>query len=59
MLCLNKFANTNIPNVGSQLAFISLDGIIKSDTFRTVLIYGKEQESRKKYFITVQKNPSS
>ena len=26
------------------------------DTFRSVLIFGKEQESRKKYFITVQKN---
>ena len=28
----------------------------ESDTFRGVLIYGKEQESRKKCFITVQKN---
>ena len=27
-----------------------------SDTFRNVLIYGKEQESRNKYFITVPKN---
>ena len=27
-----------------------------SDTFRSGLIYGKEQESRKKYFIAVQKN---
>ena len=26
-----------------------------SDTFRSVLIYGKEEESRKKNFITVQK----
>ena len=26
-----------------------------SDTFRSVLIYGKDQESRKKNFITVQK----
>ena len=26
-----------------------------SDTFKGVSIYGKEQESRKKYFITVQK----
>ena len=26
-----------------------------SDNFRSVLIYGKEQESRKKCFITVQK----
>ena len=26
-----------------------------SDTFRSVLIYGKEQEFRKKYVITVQK----
>ena len=25
------------------------------DTFRSVLAYGMEQESRKKYFITVQK----
>ena len=30
-----------------------------SDTFRSVLIYGKEQECRKKYFITVQNNSSS
>ena len=30
-----------------------------SDTIRKVLIYGKEQESRKKHFITVQKNSSS
>ena len=29
------------------------------DTFRSILIYGKEQESRKKKFITVQKNSSS
>ena len=27
-----------------------------SDTFRSVLIYGKDQESRKKCVITVQKN---
>ena len=26
-----------------------------SDTFRSVLIYGKEQESRKKIFVIVQK----
>ena len=26
-----------------------------SDTFRSVLVYGKEQESREKYFINVQK----
>ena len=26
-----------------------------SDTFRSVLIYGKEKKSRKKYVITVQK----
>ena len=26
-----------------------------SDTFRSVLVYGKEQKSRKKYFITVRK----
>ena len=26
-----------------------------SDTFRSVLVYGNVQESRKKYFITVQK----
>ena len=26
-----------------------------SDTFRNVLTYGKEQECRKKYLITVQK----
>ena len=30
-----------------------------SDTFRNVLIYGKEHESRKKNFITVQKNSQS
>ena len=27
----------------------------RSDTFRSVLIYGKEQEPRKKYYIIVQK----
>ena len=27
----------------------------RSDTFRSILTYGKEQESRKKYFIAVQK----
>ena len=31
----------------------------RSDTFRSVLIYGKEQEPRKKYFRTVQDNSSS
>ena len=30
-----------------------------SDTFRSILMYGKEQESRKDYFITMQrKSPS-
>ena len=27
-----------------------------SDTFRSFFAYGKEQESRKKYIVTVQKN---
>ena len=27
-----------------------------SDTFRSLFVYGKKQESRKKYIITVQKN---
>ena len=27
-----------------------------SDTFRSFFVYGKKQESRKKYIITVQKN---
>ena len=27
----------------------------RSDTFRSFFVYGKEQESRKKYVITVQK----
>ena len=35
-----------------MLEFFSKTGY---DTFRSVLIYVKEQESRKKYFITVQK----
>ena len=30
-----------------------------SDTFRSVLIHEKEQESQKEYFITVQTNPHS
>ena len=36
----------------THVGFFSKTG---SNTFKSVLIYGKEQESRKKYFITVQK----
>ena len=37
----------------THVGFFSKTG---SDTFRNVLIYRKEQESRIKYFITVQEN---
>ena len=42
-----------------QLRLLTRDGFFSetgSDTFRNVLIYGKEKEYQKKYVITVQNN---